>query len=129
MINNHKSVNEGVVYFCDVTEASRSEHFGMQFTGYIKIPETGVYRFDAAYNDGCNVRIGEQQVLKSGRGLLDHDIKRESKGIPVVLEAGLHPITIDYFQRIDHAVLELYWSGPGFAKQPVQAQVLFHEAI
>ncbi len=126
---NYKSENEGIVYFWDVTRGLRSDHFGMQFSGYIKVPETGVYRFDAAYNDGCNVSIGKQQILKSKRGLLDHDIKRESNGIPVVLESGLHPITVNYFQRIDHAVLELFWSGPGFAKRPVQSQVLFHEVI
>jgi hypothetical protein len=39
----------------------------------------------------------------------------------------LHPLKVDYFQRIDHSVLELYWSGPGFTKQPINAQVLFYQ--
>ena len=122
-------VNEGIVYFCDVGKGRRSELFGMRFSGYIEVPETGVYRFYAAYNDGCNVSIGKQQILTSRRGLVDSEIKRESTGIPVVLEKGLHTLTVDYFQRIDHAVLELSWSGPGFARQAVNAQVLFHGAL
>jgi alpha-L-fucosidase len=123
---NQKSVEEGIVYFLDVSKGRRMELFGMSFTGFIKVPETGVYRFFASYNDGCNVTIGKQRVLQSRSGLVDSEIKRESTGKPIVLEEGLHPITVDYFQRIDHAVLELYWSGPGFTKQLVNAQELFH---
>jgi hypothetical protein len=40
----------------------------------------------------------------------------------------MHTIKVDYFQRIDNSVLELFWSGPDFKKQPVNAQVLFHAA-
>ena len=121
-----KSVDGGVVDFCDVSKGRRQEHFGMRFTGYIKVPRTGVYRFYAASNDGCGVSIGDQQVLKSPSGVYDYGIKREDTGIPIVLEAGFHPITVDYFQRIDHAVLELYWSGPDFMKQTIAAQAFFH---
>lgn len=122
-----KSEDEGIVYFFDVSKGRRSELFGMRFSGYFKVPETGVYRFFASYNDGCNVTIGGQKVLQSRSGLVDSEIKNESTGIPIVLEKGMHTIKVDYFQRIDHSVLELYWSGPGFTKQPVNAQVLFHQ--
>ena len=121
-----KSIKEGIVYFCDVTKGNRNELFGMRFSGYIKIPQTGVYRFCAMHNDGCKISIGRQQVLKSKTRVIDDAVKKESTGIPIVLEKGMHPFTVDYFQRIDHSVLELFWSGPGFTKQPVKAQVLFH---
>ncbi len=122
-----KPLREGIVYFCDVSKGMKNELFGMRFSGYIKIPETGVYKFYAKYNDGCSISIGEQQILNSGRGVVDSEIKRQAIGTPIVLEEGFHPITVDYFQRIDHAVLGLFWSGPNFTKQPVEAQVLFHE--
>jgi alpha-L-fucosidase len=122
-----KSEEEGIVYFFDVSKGRRNELFGMSFSGYLNVPETGVYRFFAAYNDGCNVTIGKQKVLQSRSGLVDSEIKHESTGVPIVLEKGMHTIKVDYFQRIDHSVLELYWSGPGFTKQPVNAQVLFYQ--
>ena len=117
---------EGIAYFCDVTKGIRDELFAMRFSGCINVPETGVYRFYAMHNDGCNIKIGEQYVLNSRTGIMDDAEKEEAKGIPVVLEKGMHPITVGYFQRIDHAVLDLFWSGPGFTKQPVKAQILFH---
>jgi hexosaminidase len=124
--NKLNPVREGIVYFCDVSKGLKNELFGMRFSGYIKIPETGVYKFYAKYNDGCNISIGEQQILNSGRGVVDSEIMREANSTPIVLEKGGHSITVDYFQRIDHAVLDLYWSGPDFTKQPLNAQVLFH---
>ena len=121
-----ESVKEDIVYFCDVTKSERNELFGMRFSGYINVPQTGVYRFYAMYNDGCNIEVGKHQVLKSKNRIIDDAVKKETIGIPVVLEKGMHSIKVDYFQRIDHAVLELDWSGPGFTRQPVKAQVLFH---
>ncbi|MEX2564595.1 MAG: alpha-L-fucosidase [Cyclobacteriaceae bacterium] len=124
--NKLNPADEGIVYFFDVSKGLRNELFGIRFTGYIKVPETGVYKIHAKYNDGCNISIGEQQILNTGRGVVDSEIMRESIGIPIVLEKGFHPITVDYFQRIDHAILDLSWSGPDFTKQPINAQVLFH---
>ncbi len=117
---------EGVAYFCDLSKADRGELFGIRFSGYINVPETGVYRFYAMHNDGCNVEIGGQQVLKSKNRVIDDTIKKETIGDPIVLEKGTHSFKVDYFQRIDHAILELDWSGPGFTRQTVKAQVLSH---
>jgi alpha-L-fucosidase len=118
---------KGLTYFCDITIASRNELFAMRFSGYIYAPVTGTYLFHAEYNDGCNIDIGEQRVLESKRGVLDDASKEQTDGIPIVLEEGYHPFTVGYFQRIDNAHLRLYWSGPGFTKQPVKAQLLFHK--
>jgi len=117
---------EGVAYFCDLTKGERNELFGMRFSGFINVPQTGVYRFYAEHNDGCEIKIGDQQVLKSKNRVVDDTVKKETTGIPVVLEKGMHPFNVDYFQRIDHAVLDLYWSGTDFTKQHVKAQSLFH---
>ncbi len=119
--------DEGIVYFCDVTVAPRKDHFGMRFSGYIKVPETGVYRFHADYNDGCNISIGEKDVLKSSSRVVDDAFKKQSTGIPVVLAKEFHPLKVDYFQRIDNSYLRLFWSGPSFTKEPVNAQVLYHK--
>lgn len=56
-------------------------------------------------------------------------VKNEAIGITVVPGKGMHLFYVDYFQRIDHVVLALYWSGPGFTKQPVEAQTLSHSDL
>ena len=50
----------------------------------------------------------------------------ESSG-DVALQAGLHPITVTYFQAYGPRALELQVEGPGLRRQPVPAGMLFHD--
>ena len=45
----------------------------------------------------------------------------------VALKAGLHPISVKYFQEGGSNGLIVSWQGPGFEKQEIPAEVLFHK--
>ena len=108
-----------------VTEISlatqpRDEHFAMRFNGFIEAPQTGIYTFYLDSDDGSRLFIGNTL-------LIDNDGLHSAleKTGTIALEAGLHPITVEYFEKTGQDDLILQWSGPSFEKQPVES-VLFH---
>jgi hypothetical protein len=45
----------------------------------------------------------------------------------IALAAGLHPITLTYFQAYGPMALELHVEGPGMPRQRVPASMLFRD--
>jgi len=97
-----------------------AENFAVRFTGYVRIPAAGLYTFSTTSDDGSRLAIADRLVVDND-GL--HGT-RESSGI-ARLEAGLHPITIDFFQGSGEQVLDVSIEGPNLAKRPLAADVLF----
>ena len=46
---------------------------------------------------------------------------------PVFLKAGLHPISVKYFQEGGTNGLIVSWEGPGIEKQEIPGDVLYHD--
>ncbi len=116
-------VADGVVEI-PTEEAYRTadgENYGLRFQGFIKIPADGLYTFYTSSDDGSRLSIGEK-LLVNNDGL--HALQR--KGGLVRLTAGLHPVTIDYFEQGGEEELEISWEGPGFSSQPVAGEAWFH---
>jgi hypothetical protein len=97
------------------------EHFGVRFEGYIRVPESGVYTFYLASDDGSGVAIGDRNVVVND-GL--HGIVEES-GM-VALEEGNHPITILYFQAGGGMGLQLLVRRPNEEERQDPEGWLFH---
>ncbi|MBN8850587.1 MAG: hypothetical protein BGO55_31255 [Sphingobacteriales bacterium 50-39] len=79
--------------------------WGMQFTGYINVPETGVYTFLLNSDDGSVLRI-------AGRLVVDNDglhSAREKVG-QVALEKGLHVFSLDFIDGGGGSALDLRYS-------------------
>ncbi|WP_295883892.1 DUF1800 family protein [uncultured Thiohalocapsa sp.] len=93
--------------------------FALRFQGYIEVPEAGIYSFYTTSDDGSALYIGDKRVV-------DNDGRhgpRERAG-SIALAAGLHRITVDHFQGWGGAMLEVDWSGPGFARELIPAEAL-----
>jgi signal transduction histidine kinase len=54
------ALKTGTVSNFDLNVMSRTEHVGLQFTGYIQIPRDGLYTFYLKSDDGSQLFIGEQ---------------------------------------------------------------------
>ena len=104
----------------DLSTKPRDENFAMLFTGFIEVPESGIYTFYLDSDDGSRFLVGNE-VLIDNDGL--HSAIEKSGAI--ALAKGLHPIAIEYFEKTGQDDLILQWSGPSFEKQPVES-VLFH---
>ena len=97
--------------------------FGLRFTGYVQVPRTGVYTFTAISDDGAGLWFGDQNVFWS----LGQSPKSTETSGQIALQAGLHPITVTYFQAYGPRALELYVEGPGLPRQRVPASMFFRD--
>ena len=117
------SVVDGVVKM--PTEEAYStedrENYGIQFEGFVKIPEEGLYTFYTSSDDGSRLSIGDEVVVNND-GL--HAVQRKS-GL-VRLPAGLHPVTISFFEQGGDEELVISWEGPGFSLQVIPEDAWFH---
>ncbi len=116
------SLKEGTEPTVSLEPRLRDENYGLRFTGYVKVPKSGVYTFATVSDDGSTVTIAGERVV-------DADGSHGAKMIPgkVALEAGLHPIQVDYIQGSGGQVLSLHYEGPGVERQEVPAEALFYQ--
>jgi hypothetical protein len=111
----------GVVPTVTLAPADTTELFGMRYTGYVRVPRTGVYTFTAVSDDGAALWVGDRNVFWS----VGQSPKATETSGQIALRAGLHPITLTYFQAYGPMALELHVEGPGLARRPVPASMLF----
>lgn len=112
---------EGIVPGLDLEQIQhRSQYWGTVYTGYIKVPQSGYYRFDGHADHILRLHIHDKMLFEE----LDREINYEGE---VYLQAGFHPVKIEYYNsRVNRAFLELYYSGPGIARQSVVTGVWWH---
>jgi alpha-L-fucosidase len=104
----------------DLAKRTRDSNFAMRFRGYIRVPVTGIYTFTLRSDDGSRLWIGDYLVV-------DNDGvhgSREHSGA-VALAAGLQPLTVSMFDQAGGAALEVFYQGPGQARQQVPPSALF----
>lgn len=88
-------------------------NIGLVFTGYIDIPEDGVYTFSLFSDDGSYLKIGGEMIV-------DNDGPHSPKevGSQVALKKGLHPVEARYFDS-NGGVLEMRYTDKGGNKKPL----------
>ena len=116
-------LKEGVEPIVSLAPKLREDNFALRYTGFIKVEKSGIYHLATVSDDGSTVHIGNDLVV-------DADGSHSAKFISgeVALEAGLHPITINYFQGSEGSALSLHYEGPGLEKQEVPAEALFYQS-
>lgn len=104
----------------DLGVRQRNDNFALRFTGLISITQAGSYTFYTESDDGSALFINNQQVVDND-GL--HSARERSGSI--TLSAGLHQITVTFFESGGGEVLNVRMAGPGLAKQLIPDNVLF----
>ena len=99
---------------------NREEYFGFVYTGYVNIPETGVYTFYTDSDDGSALYIGNDLVVDNN-GL--HGLQ-EQAGV-IALDKGYHSIRIEYFEKTGGDELHVLYKAPGREKEELPAGMLF----
>jgi hypothetical protein len=115
--NDVPAAKTGTVADVTLAPADTNELFGMRYTGYVRVPRTGVYTFTALSDDGAALWVGDQNVFWS----VGQSPKTTETPGQIALRAGLHPITLTYFQAYGPMALELWVEGPGMRRQRVPA--------
>lgn len=114
-------VRRSLAHAIDLSARPREEHFALSFRGWLSAPTDGVYTFECTSDDGARVWIGDE-LLVDNDGLHGAQTRRGEIG----LAAGYHPLRVEYFNASGASVLELRWSGPGFAWSALPATALAH---
>jgi hypothetical protein len=96
-----------------------------QFTGYLRVPKSGVYHFALTTNGKAVVRLHNALLIDA-----DSQYTASSKALSgeTALQAGLHPLRINYLAATDAAELSLQWQVPDEKMKPIpNAQFLVKE--
>ena len=93
--------------------------FTARFTGALEIPVAGRHAFRVFADDGARLTI-------DGRVVADDLTPNQLTTLRAALEldAGRHPVALDYLQTGGGSALELYWQPPGSAELPVPPSAL-----
>lgn len=111
----------------DVFHASKvagdlKDGYALVFTGYVKIPQTGVYTLGVSSDDGSRLYLHDEL-------LLDNDGPHPAQEITHVvrLSEGLHPIRVEYTEISGDEQLEVSIEGEGLNRQTIPAGMLFRD--
>uniref|UniRef100_UPI0032163220 GH92 family glycosyl hydrolase n=1 Tax=uncultured Draconibacterium sp. TaxID=1573823 RepID=UPI0032163220 len=124
VVNDFLSVpplKKGIVPSFSIEPREKEQFFSFDYEGYISIPADGEYTFYLACNDGGRLYIDDYLLLNND-GL--HPVVEIGK--TVLLKAGLHPISVKYFQEGGRNGLSVSWEGPGIEKQVIPDRFLYH---
>jgi alpha-L-fucosidase len=115
------AASETTVPTLTIEPQPRDEHFAMHFAGFIEAPTTGIYTFWLDSDDGSVLLIGGEIVI-------DNDGLHSANELTgtVALEAGLHPLSLGYFENTGQDDLIVKWSGPSFVKVLIEKSAFFH---
>lgn len=97
----------------------RKDAFATKQTAAIRVPADGEYTFFTATDDGSRLYINGQLVVNND-GL--HGMSEKSGRVS--LSAGLHEITVTYFENGGGDGFRISWAGPGIEKQQIPDSVL-----
>ncbi|MCP4401922.1 MAG: sulfatase-like hydrolase/transferase [bacterium] len=94
--------------------------FSVEWEGHIFIPETDTYLFSTNSDDGSQLLIDENLVVKNGG---EHGLQ-EKQG-KIHLRKGMHSISIRYMQSGGLAALRVFWAPDPFPRAPIETARLF----
>ena len=94
------------------TVRNRSDNFGLRHKGYVSVPTDGDYTFYTTSDDGSKLFIGDRQVVDN-----DGNHGDQERSGTIGLKAGVHALTIIYYQGGGGKSLSVSYGGPGVAKQ------------
>lgn len=101
-----------------IQPATRPDNFGFVFTGALLVPADAEYEFVLDSDDGSALSIDGTELIRYD-GIHGLGGARRAK---LKLTQGRHALRVDYFQGQFGKGLQLYWSGPGFARRNLTAE-------
>lgn len=121
--NQLAPVQEGIVDNFLLMPKRKTDFYGFEFTGYIKIPENGVYTFYTESDDGSKLYIGDSLVVDNDNlhGMVE-------KKQDIALQEGLHPIKVLFFEKDGGDAINFYLNAVGKEKNLIPSSMLYYQA-
>lgn len=117
------------------------QHVAIRFSGELEVAEAGDYEFWVETFGSATLSLDGRDVVtvspnapqangvstEAGRPQSSGSKSSPNSGVGKIrIEAGSHPIQLNYYNREAEAHLRVEWSGPSFARQGVSRSVLFN---
>ncbi|MCA8833233.1 OmpA family protein [Hymenobacter sp. BT728] len=99
------------------------EYFSVRWTGYLYVPVTGTYTFEAATDDGMRVWVGGRRLVDSWRGQPVSIITARIR----LIAGRYYPVRVEYFQLDRDSRARLAWQLPASTAEakPVSPHYLY----
>jgi hypothetical protein len=99
-----------------VVDGLQAASGAQQFTGYLRVPQSGVYHFALTTDGKAVVRLHDTLLIDA-----DSHHKPGSTALSgkIALGAGLHPLRINYLAAAGDLKISLQWQVPGGQMQPI----------
>ena len=103
-----RPADAGVMPVPSITSAPYEDHYGYVFSGFVDIPERGVWEFMTKSDDGSILYI-------DGKKVVDNDGSHAAVSATgrIALDKGLHPFRLLYFEDYEGQELSWRWKAPG----------------
>lgn len=99
----------------------RNDNFAYVWEGNINIPTAGSYTFETISDDGSKLYFNSL-YSPGASALVNNDGLHgpvSATGTTTVPAAGTYPIAITFFELNSGETMQVYWTGPGIARQPI----------
>src|SRR5690606_7047201 len=113
----------GVTSVISLDERTIDDRFAFSFEGYLRIDVAGTYTFSLASDDGSNLYLDDVRLIDNDCA---HALKKVSKSC--CLCHCLNMIKVDCLDNNGSEILEVTYSGPGFAEREIPASALFYSS-
>ncbi len=119
-----KSLSKGKIHHLQIDSIKqRRDKWAMRFSSFLKITESGNYRFYLSSDDGANLYIDEKKIIDNN-GIHYNTLKTGN----IYLSKGYHPIRIDFFNYMTFSDLALLFSGNKIPRQPLPVSFLYFKS-
>ncbi len=117
---------QGIVATPDLTPRLSRTGYAFEFTGFLRVPESGLYQFNLISASGARLILDDRVVIDAA----DYHSIAKTPGT-IALAAGYHKLAVPYFQgarQFQQAddFLQLTWSGPGLSDQVIPFTAFCH---
>lgn len=110
-------------------EKIKPEEFSIQWRGSLYAPETGMYQFELATENGAKFFINDMREPLIDSWVSSAMLKEDAQRI-FLLGGRYYPIRVDYFKFKDKsASIELRWVPPGYAGGVVPTKNLYTDSV
>ncbi len=99
--------------------------FSVRWTGRVLANVTGRHTFTVNSDDGVRLWVNGRKLVDDWT---DHS-PAEHSGAIVLTKGELYDIQLEYYEDFGTAVVQLFWSGPGFGRRIVPQSNLYPYAL
>ncbi|MDR6567612.1 fibronectin type III domain-containing protein [Chitinophaga ginsengisegetis] len=95
-----------------IVPAGVTTNYAVMWTGYIRIPVTGTYKFETYSDDGSKLYFNKA-YSNSATATVNNDGAHAAAYASgtVIVNAGVYPITVTYFQGGGGSAMGVYWTS------------------